>query len=250
MRLLIGMTTADRAPGPNYVGPTLAALHRSSALSPDQVHVFASAPDVTWLRRELAEQSSLLDMAVCSLHVPDRPLTRNENGIALMTGLPECDWVLHLEDDVAFCHDFVGSVERWLTAHARDDRRGYFFYCGWGRLVDQGEVFDYPIAKSNWIQAVALRYADAVDFGQWAHQQLPTWRRGWSDRWRLSGFDELLKIWAKTRYPTIDHWLATYPCFVQHMGRESLVHKGRPHRSTPAFAGEDWTYLAKETTHA
>lgn len=207
--LLIGISTANRAPRPNYVGTTLRAL-AAQGVPADQVHVFATDPDVAWLHTEAAG-------AAYALHVPDRQLTRNENGIALLTEIPRCEWVLHLEDDLAICRDFVPSVVAWLEAHARPDRRGYFFHTPWcDRTRVQGSAWDYPIRRSNWIQAVALRHQDAEDFARWAQARLATWRRSRPPRWRFSGFDELLngrttRCGARTVRKAVLP-LAAFPC--------------------------------------
>lgn len=227
MNLLLGMTTADRGTGRNYLGQTVSALV-AQGVTPQMLHLFPTSPQVKWLRNQIPVGS-------VTLHTPSRVLDRNENGIALMLGMPQCDWVLNLEDDLAFCRRFVPSVKAWLTKHEDERYRGYFFFARHGRggKTDAHEYSTHGAALG--FLAVALRWSDAQDFGQWAQERRKTWRRS-------NGFDELFKLWVRKRYPTCNKWLYSRPCFVQHIGDQSIAHPGWGRRITPHFAGSSWSY--------
>ena len=225
MRLQVGMTVADRSPRTNYARATLDAL-LEQGIQADHLHVFASAPDVEWLGSDEG----------LTLHVPRRALTRNENGLALLRGVPPCDWVLHLEDDVVFCEDFLGSVARWLARYACD-RKVYTFCVMRGHPTVDCEAWDQP--QNAWgCMVVAMRWRRVQELADWVEQRLPGWREGQSDGWRKSGFDMMLRQWAG------EPFLASNPSFAQHVGRESLTHafRNRPFIKSPFFAGPDWSY--------
>lgn len=237
MKILLGMTTADRSPRQNYVAQTLYQLHQQKVPS-THVHVFASAPDVSWLHREVEQRTGLKVSDLCTLHVPERKLTRNENGLSLLQGLPECEWAVHLEDDLEFCGDFVGSVERWLTKHAVGNKRKVYTFCAFKRSEKvTADVWDQP-RDSYGCQAVAMRFKHLREFGRMVQGELPRWRLTMSKGWKESGFDMLMRKWAR------EPFLASNPSFVQHVGDESLAHAFRNRKVTRArnFAGVDWSY--------
>jgi hypothetical protein len=238
MTLMIGITTADRSPRKNYIADTLHQLWQQG-VPPSQVHVFASAPDVAWLHREVETRLMLTVSDLCTLHVPKKRLTRNENGLALLQGLPPSVWALHLEDDLLFCADFVGSVTRWLRDHAEPVRKVYTF-CTFKVPTDHAlPYWDQP-RDSYGCQAVAMRHADLRHFGRTVKAELPNWRRSMSKGWRESGFDMLMRKWARQPFR------ASHPSFVQHVGDETLAHAFRNRKVMRAknFAGTTWTYNA------
>jgi hypothetical protein len=238
MILHVAVTTADRAPRTNYVGATLRDLFRSSPmLDRRRLHLFVTAPETEWLDRNLAWSGLLPAREVCTLHVPKRRLTRNENGLALLRGVPRCDWLLHLEDDVSFCDDFIGSVVRWLKRHARPDRQLYSFCTFKGVAPAKREAWDQP-AKSYGAIAVAMRWADSQSLAEWVRLHIGRWRLTMRQPWQVSGFDMMMREWASGPL------LASNPSFAQHEGDESLTHafRARPIMRSPYFAGRDWRY--------
>ncbi len=219
----IGSTVASR----NYVGATLRDL-LAQGVTP---HVFATSPNVKWLRPLMA------GLPESHLHLPSRPLNRIENGAAAMLNVPACDWVLHLEDDVQPCADVLGSISRWLSRHARDDRRIVLF---WAREAHVGavDVDDHPRDLLFGAVAVAMRRADALDFGQWVVSHARRWRSGTA---RLRGFDKMMRAWHKQTYPDIPAVSASVPSLFQHMGKDSSLSHLWPHGSfwtSPTFTGE------------
>lgn len=226
MTLAWALTTADRGPGRNYVGRTLTAL-QAQGLDPD---VFATSPDVAWLERELEV------LALARLHVPPRRLSRIENGVALMTAdYGAADWLVHLEDDVVPCADLAGSLTRWLTRHARTDRR--VVLCWSADAYATAPVADHPITRPFGAVAFALRTRDARRFGTWARAHVRTWRSGSR---RLRGFDKMLACWHQAAYPRIPAVSATVPSLVQHIGRESSLQHLAPAsrwQESPTYTG-------------
>jgi hypothetical protein len=224
-RLLIAMTTADRSPGASYVGATLRAL-AAQGVPRDVLHVFPTDPSTAWLEQQAR------GVAV-TVHCPARRLTRNENGLAAMTGLPRCDWVLHLEDDLVFCAEFVDRVLRWLDQQA-DGHRGYNL-CPLSSppRPPAGSAWEEP-REANGAMAIALRWSDAHAFGRWAVTRLKTWRLGRSTPWRVCGFDVLVREWTGPL-------LASMPALAQHVGDESLTHRFRHRRikRSSCFSGPE-----------
>jgi hypothetical protein len=225
VKLQVGMTVADRSPRTNYARATIDAL-LAQGIRHDRFHVFSSAPDVAWLGSTEG----------FTLHIPNRRFTRNENGLALLRGIPECDWTLHLEDDLVFCDDFLGSVTRWLARY-QCNRKVYTFCVMRGQPPVGYEAWDQP--QNAWgCMAVALRWRHLQEFATWVERAMPGWRAGMTDGWRKSGFDMMLRQWAG------EPFLASNPSFVQHAGRESLTHsfRNRPFIRSPFFAGPSWSY--------
>lgn len=236
--IAVTIRTADRSPKPNYVGATVRQL-LAQGVAPDHLYVAATDPEVGWLRRELASLQ-------CYIDVPQVKRGPNENGLAQIACVPmptRYDWILLLEDDLQFCADFLGSVERWLAKHARKQRHLYRFF---GFAVPPGRVaaYDCRLERLRGSQAQALRVADALDFLAWGrahlhdwHQQTP-WGRVLTDPWR--GFDKFLATWALSRWPH-EPGLISHPHFVRHVGMQSGLH-GRTVANDREFAGTHWSY--------
>jgi hypothetical protein len=237
MTVEVIMTTADRRgrlqglggaiPAQNYVGQTLMALAAQGV----RPHVFPTHKDTRWLGPLLSGLP-----VQPHLHVPARHLNRIENGAAAMLGAPPCDWVLHLEDDIEPCSDLMGSVTRWLTKHAREDRRIVLF---WSR--DTYEAVDgpadHPSGKLFGAVAVALRRPDALAFGEWVTRHARRWRSGTA---RIRGFDKMLRQWHQQQYPDLPFISASVPSLVQHIGRASSLSHLQPHGDfwqSPSFTG-------------
>jgi SAM-dependent methyltransferase len=233
-RVAIAMRTADRSPKPNYVGGTLRRL-LAQGLDPASVHLCATHPDVRWLDAELQGRT-------VTLHRPERPLSPNENGLAQIRVLnpSSADWVLLLEDDLGFCADFLGSVQRWIVKAARPDRHVYRLF-GFGLRPPTkraGPFYDWKLQGLCGSQAVILRMADAQDFLAWADVNLVTWG-GFRGNAKIA-FDKLLASWALARWPG-QPGVVSHPLFVQHVGDVSSLHP-RAVRNDRLFAGSAWRF--------
>jgi hypothetical protein len=237
-RVALTIRTADRAPHPNYVGHTVRRLVAQS-VEPAALHVCATAPDVRWLDRAL-------EGVAVTRHVPDRKLSPNENGLAQIAAVDaaSADWILLLEDDLAFCADFVGSVQRWLVAHARPDRHVHQFFGFAMPPAARPPVYDVSLLKLRASQAIALRLSDALDFAAWGAAHLQTWRRrtpwGSTSGDPRIAFDKFIAAWALTRWPG-QPGLMSHPHFVKHVGLRSSIH-GATMRNDAGFGGEAWAY--------
>jgi hypothetical protein len=225
MKIVVVMTTANRAPRENYAAQTIGMLAAQGV----RPVVFATDPDVRWLAPSVR--------VACDLRVPTRRLTRIENGAAALLGAPECDWVLHLEDDAKPCDDALGSVQRWLGHHAREDRRLVLF---WSRDTYEGVASgaaDHSIGRLFGGVAVAMRMADAVSLGTWAARHARRWRSGTA---RLRGFDKMMAQWHREAYPEIAFVSASVPSLFQHIGKQSSLSHLSPHGgfwTSPTFTG-------------
>lgn len=237
MTVGVVMTTADRVgrrqgigerlPAQNYIGRTLEALS-AQGIAP---HLFPTNRDVRWLEPILAPLS-----VAPVLHIPARPLNRIENGVTALLGAPACEWVLHLEDDVQPCADVLGSVTRWLTRHAREDRRIALFWSKDEYAAVDG-VGDHPRDQLFGAVAVAMRRSDALDCGDWIARHARRWRSGTA---RLRGFDKLIRAWHRDRYPDLPAVSASVPSLFQHIGKSSSLSHLYPRGgfwTSPTFTG-------------
>jgi hypothetical protein len=245
--LALAMRTCDRTPRPNYITPTLSGLLQQSHT--ETLHVQASSTEIAWLDRALA---GIPRDRLAVYPAPEAPLHPNETGLSAieraLAADPEAAWVLLLEDDLAFCADFVASVRRWIGRHARADRNIYrFFGFNWPDRSQRRtplEAFDHSLTDLRASQAIVWRRADAVAFLSWARAHALTWRR---NRWPRRGeadpriaFDKLVAQWS------IDTWpgrpgVLSWPFFVDHIGALSSLHK-RGVIDSRFFAGPTWSY--------
>lgn len=236
-RVAVTMRTADRSPHPNYVGGTVARL-LAQGLAPADLHLCPTAPEVGWLDKELPTP---LYRAV-TLHTPAQRRTPNENGLAQIRCLDPTryDWVLLLEDDLGFCADFLGSVQRWLLKANRPDRNVYRLFTFRNRPPTSRKVYAYDMPLKNMCgtQAVLLRMADALDFLEWGDKNLETWG-GFRGNPRIA-FDKLMAAWALARWPDRPG-VVSHPMFVQHVGDVSSLHPAAI-RMDSQFAGARWRF--------
>lgn len=239
LNLQIVIRAIDRRPS-NYLSSTVAGLH-GQGIPADRIHVFPTAPPTHWI--------DALTRGRCTVHEPARAYRATENmGIAL-AGAPSCDWVVHLEDDVRICQDFLGSVSRWIEAHAKGDTRLVSFFTPSIRremLSAFGRVSALPFTLHRWTSSVcvALRYEDAQACGAWILEHAGTWRVGpgfasWATH---RGADKMIAAWQAVAYPSCDLALASVPCLVEHVGRtSSLKSLGRfPFVQAPIYTGRAW----------
>lgn len=242
MTLALTMCTADRRPKSNYLAGTLERLF-AQGIEPSRLHLCSTSPDVAWLQ-------PVIEKWPVTLHVPEQTLTRTANGLASLRAVSdvECDWVLLLEDDLSFCADFPGSVERWLEAHARLDRNVYQFFGFHAVPKGKQAAFDVSLVKLRAAEAVALRKTDAMALLAWGEAHLTTWRRlepwGATNAPPGEGWDKLIATWALLKWPKRPG-LASHPHFVRHIGRESSLHSYGP-GNDGEFGGTTWSYPRQE----
>jgi hypothetical protein len=246
----IAMITGDRSPNPNYVGASLRALVKQG-VSPERIQLFPTTPNIHWLEKE--------SIPAVSIALPQRSLTRVQNGVRLFQTAKVDEWLLHLEDDISFCQYFLGSVERWLTRHA-SARWNVYTFCAirsqaWLPLPKPNQEA-WPLWESaGGLMAAAIPKQVVNDFASHAALIAPTWRKNvpapldWGGpnaqtKWEGVGFDVMFHAFTGP-------YLASQPSFVQHEGDLSLAHRfhekldGSDIRRSEIFAGHDWSYQPK-----
>lgn len=241
-RIALVMRTTDRRRvarpvHANYVKGTVAQLIKQGVT--DLRLQLSKRTDIDWIVRELGPD---LYGQVQTL-APPEDLSANATALAGLASvdLEAVDWVLLLEDDLTFCRDFVGSVQRWLVAHGRADRHVFRFFGFFPPPRRTVSAFDHPLPKLVASQAIALRVADARDFLAWGYKHLHTWRGrdpGHADPG--VAFDKFVATWAIAQWPNCPGVLS-WPFFVDHIGDQSSLHRigGMNHAG---FAGTRWSF--------
>lgn len=239
--LQIVIRAVDRRPI-HYLSTTIAGLHYQG-IEADRIHVFPTAPGTAWIDK--------LTRGRCVVHEPARIYRATENmGIAL-SGAPPCEWVIHLEDDVKVCQDFVGSISRWIDAHVDASTRLVSFFTPSIRRQmiaahASGSISAIPFPLDRWCSSVcaAIRSDDARRCGPWILEHAATWRTGpgfaaWATH---RGADKMIAAWQAEAYPEIPTALASVPCLVEHVGRQSSLSRlGRfAFVQAPVFTGKPW----------
>jgi hypothetical protein len=242
-RVVLTMRTTDRRTGrtpskDNYLKRTIAQMVDQGIASGLHLAVSKIA-DNDWVARELGPSLSGIDLIPAT-----RDRSANETALDALAAvdLDRCDWVVMLEDDLAFCKAFVPSVQRWLQRHTRPDRNVYRFFGFHAPARRRVEAFEHPLDKLRASQAIALRSEDARDFLEWARAHLATWRGVGPARHADPGvaFDKLVAAWSLARWPKRPGVLS-WPFFVDHVGTESSLHRiGATNHE--GFAGRTWSY--------
>jgi hypothetical protein len=243
MKLLFTMRTADRSPKRNYLRATLRSL-LLQGVSPQEIRVFATDPNTAWLSKEGIGLS-------INVSAPRARLTANANGIAQVSALDgtDADWIVMSEDDLDWCSDPLGSMSRWLEAHATPDVMVYRFFAFDVLTKISEHVASAPLREMKGSQVVAMRAADARRFAAWAKAHPLDWRpknAPYQDK-PHSGFDKLIGYWALQDRPSVTHGLVSRPFFVRHIGTESSLHS-RGRRMDAHFIGSGKAY--GQTEHA
>ncbi len=241
MKLLFTIRTADRSPKKNYLGQTVASLV-SGGLKPSEIHLVPTDPDIRWMDGHAANG--------CTIHLPAKHRTPNQNGLAQVGLLHQhpADWIVMTEDDLEWCNDPLGSIERWLDRYAEPHRLFYrFFSFGQLRSLDWHSA-ETPLKEQRGSQVVAMRSDDALAFAHWAKQHPIDWRpfgAPFQNR-PHDGFDKLLGYWALSAKPQVTTGLVSRPFFVRHLGVESSIHS-HGMRMDQHFGGKDWSYCSEVT---
>lgn len=147
------------------------------------------------------------------------------------------EWVLFLEDDIEVCEDFIDGVIDWLMNHATDDRRVYSFSVPHQAMnACRTAAWDCPIEYFCCTQAFALRAEDAASLHFWMKAH-PTFT-GPDGNTSTGAYDLSMREWAKATWPDIDHFLASNPSLVQHVGDASVLTPGRELVTMPTYNRE------------
>jgi hypothetical protein len=200
------------------------------------VHVFPTDPDVRWIGP---------DDPTMLLYPPTERRTANANGLAPMALLDQiaADWIVLSEDDVEWCADPIGSMTRWLEAHALPEVLVYRFFA-FDRLTPvSAHAATAPLREQKGSQVVALRSRDARRFAAWAAARPLDWRPAgapFQDR-PHDGFDKLVGYWALQDRPQVKTGLVSVPFLVRHLGVESSLHRHGMRRDSQ-FIGATMAY--------
>ncbi|MEO8381003.1 MAG: hypothetical protein ABI779_15180 [Acidobacteriota bacterium] len=240
-RVALAMRTTDRRrcvmpATENYVRATVAALVQQGVT--DWHLQLSKRADAEWVGHELGDLCARL-----RVRVPEHDLSPNATALAALgaVDLDTADWVLLLEDDLAFCRDFVPSVRRWLGHHAMTTRNVYRFFGFHAPVSKHAPAFEHSLDNLCGSQTIALRCEDARDFVAWGVANLATWREPAQADPGMA-FDKFVAAWALGRWSGRPGMLS-WPFFVDHVGVESSLHKvtglAMNHQ---AFAGSHWAY--------
>ena len=60
-----------------------------------------------------------------------------------------------------------------------------------------------------------------------------------------TAWDLLMHDWARDRWPGINHFVASVPALVQHIGMNSIVNPRDNIHTFPSFKGGSWTFVDK-----
>jgi hypothetical protein len=162
------------------------------------------------------------------------------------------EWVIFIEDDVAFIKHFVDAVADWLDDHATEQCRIYAFgaACIPNRPADHQDGTQHPVnqARGEWeypartfmgTQCIGFRQADTIAIIDGLTHYHPFNKT-------KHGYDCELRRWAEKTWGSC-LVRCTAPSFVQHVGSESAIHSGRMH-TYPSWPGPDWTYTKRPKT--
>lgn len=234
-RFSIAIKTANRAPKRNYLLQTLHNLQRSGAfMSPylvGNLHLVVTDEE-DWLGSDLVLPSFVV------VHFPQKRRTLHQNAATAIreaAGEKAATHVLVLEDDLDFCADFLGSVSRWLNTVQRG-KAMYVLGANYNQVEEAynrgANSWRYPVRAFYGAQALVWERPVAERLAQWLGPN-PS-HKGITDH----GHDLLLQDWGEGE--GADHFLASVPSFVQHIGVESGI-GNRTFRFT-SWPGPSWAY--------
>ena len=186
----------------------------------------------------LAETNSLCHTSVIGFHVQHGEfLTPNMNGVTALrlAAKDKADWILFLEDDIDIIDDFIGSVERWITKFAHPEILVYplcSFYPEISRSFHKDGVWQISTDLYYGSQAILFRTQDALDYANWLAMRPEV----------ETQFDLNIVHWHANRRPKVTVFISPAPCFVDHIGKESLMGTWERTGSVQDFAGRQWSY--------
>lgn len=251
--IAVAIKTADRGVNGsrNYLGDTLDNLERAGVFRSPCLHGPVTLIDTG---RGESPGFALRASAPYGEHTRvdyERPRTMHENAThAIRTAASAgADFALVLEDDIDVCDRFLDSVAAWLEDHARPDPMMYSFGANYGQIRaawQRGHTsWDYPVGAFYGALACAWSRASAEDLLEWYGPD-PHYPKVVDDvlhKIRDCGHDLRLGHWGRERGLT--HFLASAPCFVQHVGHESGI--GNRKIQYAGWAGRGWSYVDRQT---
>lgn len=245
--IAVVISTFDRSPRANYLPETLANLERAGVFLSDRLHglhLVDSGSASDWPLPALDALSELI------VHVHPSAVgkvsAKQNCARALRIGAESgAQWVLHLEDDLDVCADFLGSVGRWLDRWYTADRALYAFssdnafieHCQRHGLTS----WEYPVDWFWGFQCFAMRPEAAISLAAWleAHP-IYTHHDGRPDE---NAHDLEAHRWAA--HYGHRYFRGSVPSFVQHIGIETSIPgnaQGGKLVRFPSWPGRDWTF--------
>jgi hypothetical protein len=235
MKINLAMISIDRSEaGENYFDRTMMSFDRSGlwqSRTPFEFHVYDGGS---------RDQSYLAHWKDKITYVHDSwfrmPAKTNFGRAMLGAANYDCDWVLMCEDDIGVCKGFLDGVTAFIERWADVRYRVITFYTPYREIKESyGNVrapyWDYPVKDFYGTQCLAMRQIDAMMAGAYILADT---------KYSAGAYDLILKEWHQTHYPDYPDMQATVPCFVEHMGKESVINPGRYHTSG-LFLGEEWS---------
>jgi len=200
----------------------------------------------------LAESGTLSHPSVLGLHVHHgEVLNPNMNGVGALRAAARDnpDWVVFLEDDIDIINDFINSLQAWLDAFARDDVFFYplgSFYAGITQSRRAYGFWEMPLHLYYGSQAVAFRTHDALHYAHWLDEHQGDTTPEWS-QWRFDQhFDMHLAMWQRMVGGNNEITITPSPCFVDHVGENSIMGTWERTGRMLDFAGRDWSFCGRE----
>ncbi len=276
------MVTVDRAPRENYLHYTLDGLDVSGVFQSDRLESFhivdsgsAQADDwrLHWPYRAFTAFNERYSVGYAwpnegwsgtehlTVHESTERISGKQNTArALRVGGRAYDgaigsnaqpgWVLFMEDDLAFCADFLDSVGRWLDKYEGDDltlpKRPIYPFSGdhahIRRSVAAGEFsWEYPVKWFWGLQCFACRPDVALDLAQWLEDH-PIYFHT-DGRPDANAHDLEMHNWARER--DYEFFRGSCPSFVQHIGVETSIAgnaMGGAKVTFPTWPGPEWSF--------
>lgn len=269
-RIAVVIETKDRRllDRDNFIGPTLRNFEETGGWSAPHLHsltIVSGGEREDFFDTEIAPYVQTAGAAFEYVPCPAEGCTRQQNAArAIRAGVRTgAEWVIKLEDDLDFVHDFVEVSARWLDKHQRCapmfvlgssfQRASDSFYEVPGETV-VGPGTSFPTARRLLAQGVDV-VASSVS-GFWGAQAL-AWPHDWAEHlvtWlgddpffpgrdgkqhRDRGHDLLLQRWGFTTGARA--FATALPSFVQHIGRQSNLNN---RFFEFAWPGRGWRYDA------
>lgn len=242
------MVTVDRLPeSPNFLGDTLSNLLRSDLATCQRLHSLTVVDSASfWWARAIGQQLGVPEHVTFTGPENGRRRCGNLNvAAALSHGYDTgAEWVVFLEDDIDVCARFFESVGAWLDDWADLTKRHVYSlganYPESAVCRPTGAWWYYPIRAFYGTQGFVLHRDDALSLSIWLDRE-PFARNREGTAWDL-----IMHAWARHHWPSIEHFAATSPAFVQHIGKTSLVNPRANVHTFPSWPGRDWFYAGRE----
>lgn len=251
----IAVKTIDRGAWPpkarNYLGATLANLERGGVFESERLHsltlVDSGSPNPTkFIEGEAGEL-----VKHCKLDIPDERRNYHRNAVRAITLAANsgADWAMVIEDDINVCSDFLESVVAWLEDHRKSSPMMYVFGANYSQIRaayrKRQTVWRYPSRSFYGALCCVWSPEDARDLIDWYGPDPCYVHEETGKKIHGRGHDLMLGRWGRDR--GIGHYMASVPCFIQHIGLESGL--GNRKIQYAGWRGPGYSYVnGRQTT--